>query len=470
MRLHLKHLLLIVALVHVNVYSQQERMNFIVIFADDLGYGDLSCFGNPSIVTPNLDQMAAEGQKWTNFYVGAAVCTPSRAALMTGRLPVRNGMMSAINRVLYPYSTMGLPESEITIAEQLKKAGYTTGMVGKWHLGHKEQYLPTSNGFDTYYGIPYSNDMNMVLNSDHHYGYWELWTKYYRELQTEEFHVPLLKDTKIIEQPANQHTISERYTDTSIRFIKENKDRPFFLYIAHNFPHVPLFTNDRFKDRSKGGLYGDVVEELDFQIGRIIDTLKAENLDQNTLVVFTSDNGPWLQTEISGGTAGPLKDGKGTTWEGGMREPTIFWAPGHIKPAVITQLGTTMDLFTTFSKIAGIALPNDRELDGYDLSEVLFKRKKGPRNEVLYYREQELYAVRIGAFKAHFITKGGYGNGEKVYHKNPLLFNVDQDPGERFNIAEQHPDIVAQITRFAIQFDGKLSRMPDVLQHIERAK
>ncbi len=151
-------------------------MNFIVIFADDLGYGDLSCFGNPSIVTPNLDQMAAEGQKWTNFYVGAAVCTPSRAALMTGRLPVRNGMMSAINRVLYPYSTMGLPESEITIAEQLKKAGYTTGIVGKWHLGHKEQYLPTSNGFDTYYGIPYSNDMNMVLNSDHHYGYWELWT------------------------------------------------------------------------------------------------------------------------------------------------------------------------------------------------------------------------------------------------------------------------------------------------------
>mgnify|MGYP005748033109 CR=1 FL=1 len=445
----------------------QEKLNFIIIFADDLGYGDLSSFGNPSILTPNLDRMAMEGQKWTNFYVGASVCTPSRAALLTGRLPIRNGMMSSPNRVLYPYSTNGLPESEITLAEQLKKAGYKTGMVGKWHLGHKEQYLPTNNGFDSYYGIPYSNDMDITRKLTPGAGYWDLWTKLYNELTIEDFNVPLMRGTEIIERPANQHTISQRYTDESIDFIKKNKTQPFFLYLAHNFPHVPLFTNEKFKGSSKGGLYGDVVEEMDYQIGRIIQTLKEEGLDQKTIVVFTSDNGPWLPTEISGGTAGQLRDGKGTTWEGGMREPTIFWGPGNIQPGVITDLGTTMDLFTTFSQIAGAKLPEDRELDGYDLSGVLFKKERSPRKEVYYYRERELYAVRLGSFKAHFITKGGYGNGEKTYHEVPLLYNVDQDPSERFNIAESYPEIIAEIKALVRDHEKNMVKMPDMLKDLD---
>jgi len=455
-----------------NGYSQStsnQKVNFIIIFADDLGYGDLSSFGHPSILTPNLDRMAAEGQKWTNFYVGASVCTPSRAALLTGRLPIRNGMMSSPNRVLYPYSVNGLPESEITIAEQLKKAGYATGMVGKWHLGHKTQFLPTNNGFDSYYGIPYSNDMDLTRKLTSGAGYWDLWTTLYDELTIQDFNVPLLRGTQEIERPANQHTISERYTNESIDFIKKNKDKPFFLYLAHNFPHVPLFSNEKFRGSSKGGLYGDVVEELDYQIGRIIQTLKEEGLDKNTIVVFTSDNGPWLPTEISGGTAGLLKDGKGTTWEGGMREPTIFWAPGIINPGIVTELGTTMDLFSTFSKIAGVELPSDRVLDGYDLSEVLFAKAASPRNEVFYYRERELYAVRYGSFKAHFITKGGYGNGEKVYHEVPLLYNVDQDPSERFNIAEKHPEVIEKISAFVKQHKSQLVEMPDMLKDLENS-
>ncbi|WP_051287136.1 sulfatase family protein [Algoriphagus mannitolivorans] len=447
-----------------------DKMNFIIIFADDLGYGDLSSFGNPSILTPNLDRMAMEGQKWTNFYVGASVCTPSRAALMTGRLPIRNGMMSSPNRVLYPNSANGLPESEITLAEQLKKAGYKTGMVGKWHLGHKEPYLPTNHGFDSYYGIPYSNDMDITRKLTPGNGYWELWTKLYDQLSIEDFNVPLLRGTEIIERPANQHTISERYTDESIAFIRKNKDHPFFLYLAHNFPHVPLFTNERFKGSSKGGLYGDVVEEMDYQVGRILEALKEEGLDKNTLVVFTSDNGPWLPTEISGGTAGQLRDGKGTTWEGGMREPTIFWAPGNIKPGVITDLGTTMDLFTTFSRIAGQELPKDRELDGYDLSGVLFNKESSPRKEVYYYRERELYAVRLGSFKAHFITKGGYGKVEKLYHEVPLLYNVDQDPSERFNIAEAHPEIIEKIKALVKEHESKMVKMPDMLKDLESGR
>lgn len=454
-------------LIYPLAFSQsKEKLNFIIIFADDLGYGDLSIFGNPSVLTPNLDRMAMEGQKWTNFYVGASVCTPSRAALLTGRLPIRSGMMSTQYRVLYPYSKNGLPESEITIADQMKKAGYVTGMVGKWHLGSKEQYLPTNNGFDSYFGIPYSNDMDLTRKLTSPRGYWELWTKLYNELRIQDFNVPILRDTKIIEQPANQHNLSERYTNESISFIKKNKDNPFFLYLAHNFPHVPLFTNEKFRGTSKRGLYGDVVEEMDYQIGRILNTLKEEGLDKNTIVVFTSDNGPWLPTEISGGTAGLLKDGKGTTWEGGMREPTIFWSPNHIQPGIITDLGTTMDLFTTFSKIIGVDLPTDRELDGYDLSSVLFHKEKSPRKEVFYYRERELYAVRLGSYKAHFITKEGYGN-TKEYLEIPLLFNVDQDPSERFNIAQAHPDILEDIQNLVKEHQAKMVMMPDMLKDLE---
>ncbi len=438
--------------------SAKRQPNFVIIFADDLGYGDLSTYGNPTIHTPNLDRMAHEGQKWTNFYVAASVCTPSRAALLTGRLTVRSGMSSNTTRVLFPNSKNGLPASEVTLAEQLKKAGYSTACIGKWHLGHKEQYLPTNNGFDYYYGIPYSNDMDKVEGLP----YWEYWQQSNDAIKTEHFNVPLLRNTEIIERPANQHTITKRYTEEAISFIKENK--PFFVYLAHNLPHIPLFVSKEFEGKSKRGLYGDVVEEIDHGVGEILKALKEEGLDDNTIVVFTSDNGPWLPFKNNGGSAGLLKAGKGTTWEGGMREPAIFWGPGLIKPGLVSDLGSTMDLFTTFSSLAGVEIPNDRIIDGKDLSQTLLNREASPRKSILFYRGTELYAARIGDFKAHYITQGAYGEfGERKEHNPPLLYNLSHDASEKFDIAKQHPDVIKQINTLVDSHKSNLVKGKDQL-------
>ncbi|WPP50751.1 sulfatase family protein [Catalinimonas niigatensis] len=423
--------------------------NFVIIFADDLGYGDLGVYGHPTIKTPHLDQMAREGQKWTNFYVGASVCTPSRAALLTGRLPVRNGMSSNKSRVLFPNSLHGLPEGEITLAEQLKKAGYATAAIGKWHLGHREQYLPTNNGFDLYFGIPYSNDMDRVTDKN----YWE----FADSIPTDYYNVPLMRNTEIIERPADQNTITKRYTEEAIGFIKEHKEEPFFVYLAHNLPHIPLFASEEFLGKSERGLYGDVVEEIDHGVGQILATLKEQGLAENTIVVFTSDNGPWLSFKTHGGSAGLLRAGKGTTWEGGMREPCIFWAPDRIKPAVITGLGTTMDLFTTFSTMAGVAIPDDRVMDGVDLTATLFHKEPSPREAVLYYRGPELYAVRLGDYKAHYFTQGEYGMfGGKEAHATPVLYNLSVDPSEQYDVAEQHPEIIEQINAYVKEHRSNL--------------
>lgn len=429
--------------------TRQGPPNFVVIFADDLGYGDLGTYGHPTIKTPNLDKMAEEGQKWTNFYVGASVCTPSRAALLTGRLPIRSGMCSDKSRVLFPNSLHGLPENEITLAEQLKKAGYATAAVGKWHLGHRPQYLPTNNGFDTYFGIPYSNDMDRLTKK----GYWE----YADSIPVEYYNVPLMRDTSIIERPAEQHTITKRYAEEAISFIKEHKAEPFFVYLAHNLPHIPLFTSDEFKGTSERGLFGDVIEEIDHGVGQIIATLKEEGLAENTIVVFTSDNGPWLPFKTHGGSAGLLRAGKGTTWEGGMREPCIFWSPGKIKPAVVTGLGTTMDLFPTFSAMAGVPMPDDRIMDGVDLSGTLLNNEPSPREGVLYYRGTSLYAARLGDYKAHYITQGEYGMfGGKEEHETPVLYNLSQDPSEQYDIAEDHPEIIEKINAFVKEHQSDL--------------
>ena len=438
--------------------------NFIIIFADDLGYGDLSCYGHPSIHTPNLDRMASEGQKWTNFYVGASVCTPSRAALLTGRLPVRSGLASDEARVLFPNSVNGIPADEITIAEQLKSGGYATGMVGKWHLGHHPQFLPTEHGFDSYYGIPYSNDMDMVRKMEPGVGYWDLWTDLYDQLKSEDFNLPLLRDTAIIERPVEQTTLTKRYTEEALSFIQTHKDQPFFLYLAHNLPHVPLFTSEEFRGSSKRGLYGDVVEEIDHGVGQIMAYLEKEGLDQNTIVVFTSDNGPWLPTQISGGTAGMLRDGKGSTWEGGMRVPGIFWSPGLIQPKVVMDMGTTMDLLPTFSALAGIPLRENRVLDGVDLSPVLLEGAPGSREVVWYYRGRRLYAVRVGPYKAHFITQSAYAGDQPIEHDPPLLFNVEEDPAERFNISEKFPDVVRQIIEWKEGHQASMIMGPDLLK------
>jgi len=414
--------------------------NVVIIFADDLGYGDLGTFGHPTIHTPNLDRMAVEGQKWTNFYVAASVCTPSRAGLLTGRLPIRSGMVDDRVRVLFPDSHGGLPASEITIAEVLKKRGYTTGAIGKWHLGHQPRRLPTTQGFDTYYGIPYSNDMDKTEGSPKGDALWD-------DPDYKNFHVPLMRDEEIIERPVDQHTITRRYTEEAVRFIQANKSKPFFLYLAHSLPHVPLFRSREFAGKSLRGLFGDVIEEIDWSAGQVTQALKDSGVAGNTLVVFTSDNGPWLTFDEQGGSAGPLREGKGSTWEGGMREPTIFWWPGKLRPGVVHEMGSTLDLLPTIAKISGGDVPDDRVMDGYDLTPVLFGTGKSPRNQMIFYRGTRVFAARVGDYKAHYFTRSGYRDKTETPHDPPLLYHLGHDPGEHWDIAADHPDVLAAIQK-----------------------
>ena len=438
-------LLLVLTLSLLACQSPPEAVqpNLIVIFCDDLGYGDLGSFGHPTIRTPNLDRMAREGQKWTHFYSAASVCTPSRAALLTGRLPVRNGMMSPKHRVLFPDSTSGIPEAEVTLAEALRDAGYATACVGKWHLGHLPRFLPTNHGFDSYFGIPYSNDMDQTRK--------ESTRELVKTARVEYWNVPLLRDGEVVERPADQRTITRRYSEEAVRFIRKNRERPFFLYLAHNLPHVPLFASEDFLGASKRGLYGDVVEEIDHGVGQIMQALTDLGIAERSLVVFTSDNGPWLPYKEHGGSAGLLRDGKGTTWEGGMREPTIFWWPGQLESAVVMEMGSTLDLFSTFCEIAGAEVPSDRIMDSYDLSPALFGTGESPRRSMFFYRESKLYAVRQGEFKAHFITKPVYtGRLEtETHHDPPLLYHLGPDPGEQYDVARLHPDVIESIEKLA---------------------
>jgi arylsulfatase A-like enzyme len=419
--------------------------NIVIIFADDLGYGDLGCYGHPSIRTPNLDRMAAEGMRFTDFYVAANVCTPSRAALLTGRLPIRNGMAGTPERrVIYARHTGGLPAEEITIASALKTKGYATACVGKWHLsGETADAWPTKRGFDQWLGLRWSNDMepagriprpgSMSLNPDP--AWWSL---------------TLMRNESVLETNTNPHLLTRRYTEEAVKFIRDHRRKPFFLYFPHTYPHVPLFASEEFQGKSPRGLYGDVVEELDWSVGQILETLRKERLAQNTLVFFTSDNGPWLVKELTGGSAGLLREGKGSTWEGGMRVPGIAWWPGKIKAGAVTrELACSMDLFNTSLKLAGVPLPTDRVLDGVDMSPILFGTGKGLRDTMLYYRGSELFAIRKGDFKAHFKTADGNatpGNPLKFEpHDPPWLYNVATDPGEKFEIGADHPQVIAEI-------------------------
>lgn len=417
--------------------AAERPPNFVVIFADDLGYGDLSCYGHPTIRTPQLDRMASEGLRFTQFYSAAEVCTPSRAALLTGRLPPRSGMCSNKRRVLFPNSKGGLPAEEITVAELLRKQGYATGCIGKWHLGHLPQFLPTEHGFDSYFGIPYSNDMDRVANVP-------AGRAAFLAPKTEFWNVPLLRGAEVIEQPANQHTLTSRYAKEAAQFIRQHKDQPFFLYLPHTMPHVPLFASDEFAGKSARGLYGDVVEELDQAVGTVLQALRDEKLAENTLVIFTSDNGPWLTQSEQGGSAGLLRDGKGSTWEGGMREPAIAWRPGTVPAGVVCQeLASTLDLLPTFCAQAGAPLPEGHELDGYDISSAL-AGDKSPRQEMFFYRGYELMAVRQGAWKVHFQTQASYGQPQAEKHEVPLVFNLQVDPSEKYNLAEREPQVIAE--------------------------
>jgi arylsulfatase A len=409
------------------------RPNVVILLADDLGYGDLACYGHPTIRTPNLDRMAGEGMKLTQFYSAASVCTPSRAALLTGRLPVRSGLTS----VLFPFSRSGLPSGEITLAESLNSRGYSTMCVGKWHLGHEPEFLPTRHGFDRFLGVPYSHDMTMIWNG-----------------QT--LTLPLMRDESVLEPRVDAATLTERYTNEAIGFLQEHgkagsgRGTPFFLYVAYSSPHTPLASGPAQKGRSARGPYGDAVEEMDTSVGRILQTLRDNALDSNTLVIFTSDNGPWLLQGTDGGSAGLLREGKGSTWEGGMREPCLAWWPGVVSPGrVSSDIACTMDWFVTVLQLAGAEVPGDRPIDGVSLVAMLKGAGPSPRRIMPYFAGESLAAIRKGPWKLHLLTRdANSANPLRMFPKShavPLLFHLEHDPSELYDVAHRYPDVVAEL-------------------------
>jgi len=420
--------------------AQIQKPNIILIFADDLGYGDLSCYGHPTIHTPHLDKMAQEGIKLTSFYVAAPVCTPSRAALMTGRYPLKVGLPGNLG----PDSNGGLSKEERTLAEALKATGYRTAAFGKWHLGAVPGYMPTDRGFDEYLGILYSNDMMPP------------WVKTERPLQLYK------NDQPLDEQPVDQTTLTKRYSEAAINFIKKNKDNPFFIYLPHAMPHLPVYASDEYAGTSAGGRYGDVIEEIDGNVGKILNVLQEEGLDEHTLVIFTSDNGPWrnmpprmYNTEPvekwHGGTTGSLYGAKATTYEGGQRVPAIIRWPGEIpEEQVSSALCTSMDLHATILKLTGATQPQ-KPLDGKDIWPLLTQEGASPHQYFYYFNSKHLEAVRDGEWKLRMgVPADRWTSPELKKGDEPViteLFNLKNDPYEHFNMAEEHPDVVSRLKK-----------------------
>jgi len=451
------------------VGAANKKLNFIIIFTDDQGYQDVGCFGSPKIKTPNLDRMASEGMRFTDFYSAACVCTPSRLALMTGCYPPRVGNLP----VLFPHSKIGMNPEETTIAELLRAKGYATGAIGKWHLGYQKKFLPTSNGFDSYLGVPYSNDMwlpaNMTYAPNAKLGE-GLTPENLKTPKKQRNNVPLLRDDKVIDYPVDQSTLTQRYTAEAIRLINANKDKPFFIYLAHTMPHVPLFASEKFKGKSARGLYGDTIEEIDWSTGEILKTLKKLGLDENTLVFYCSDNGPWLQKGKNGGCALPLKSGKFTTWEGGMREPTIMRLPGKIPAGKeCSEVAGTIDMLPTIAKLAGAELPT-KAIDGKDIWPLMTAQPgaKSPHEAYFYYRGARLEAVRQGKWKLRLVgprppkrkKKTDKAKADKPAVPKappaPQLYDLAADIGETTDVAAKNPDIVAKLKAIAAKFDAEL--------------
>jgi len=424
-----------------------EKPNFVIIFADDQGYQDMGCFNAPLIETPNLDRMAAEGVRFTDFYSAAPSCTPSRAALMTGCYPQRVNLPNVIG----PNAQVGINSDEVTIAEILKAQGYATACYGKWHLGHHPEFLPTRHGFDDYFGLPYSNDMwpNHPTN------------KSFPDL-------PLIEGERAIELNPDQTQLTRWYTERAVKFIEENKGRPFFVYVPHSMPHVPLHVSDRFKGKSKQGLYGDVIMEIDWSVGQILSTLKRLGIDENTLVVYSSDNGPWLSYGDHAGSAEPLREGKGTTFDGGQREPTVMRWPGRIPAgAVCSEVGAMFDLLPTFAGLAGGRVPIDRVIDGRDIWPLMSGQPgaKSPHDAFFFYRSRRLEAVRSGKWKLHLpheyrsIEESGTGGEPGRYIQRKIgqaLFDLRRDIGEQHDVSADHPEIVTRLADMAREFGRDL--------------
>ncbi len=426
--------------------SDKSRVpNIVIIFTDDQGYSDVGVFGAEGFATPNLDRMAAEGMRFTDFYVAAPSCSPSRAALLTGCYPLR----VSVPNVLSPRSAIGLNPEETTIADLLKQHDYATACVGKWHLGRHPTLLPTRQGFDQYLGLPYSNDMTPDASKNPN------------PPARNRPPLPLMRNEEVIEEEPDQSTLTQRYTEEAVNFIKAKQDQPFFLYMAHNFPHVPLFASEDFAGRTERGTYGDVIEEIDWSVGQILQTLKETGVAENTLVLFTSDNGPWLVKGAHGGTAKPLREGKGTCFEGGQRVPFIAYWPGKIQPGkVCSEVATAMDFLPTIAALTDCELP-ERPIDGKDISPLLFNEEgaKSPHEAFLYFRGRELHAVRSGPWKLH--VPHNYRSIEDARLATPdfagsytskaielSLFNLTEDIGETTNVAADHPEIVKRLLTY----------------------
>jgi arylsulfatase A len=421
------------------------KPNFVVILIDDMGYGDIGPFGSRLNHTPNLDRMASEGMKLTSFY-GAPVCTPSRAQILTGCYAKRVSLPD----VIFPACPIGLSPREHTVADLLKAQGYATMAIGKWHVGDQPEFFPTRHGFDHFFGLPYSNDMEPHTNAA-------------GKMISAYPPLPLLQDKDVVEAPVDQDTLTARYTEQALKFITENHDRPFFLYLAHTAVHVPLHPGAAFRGKSGNGRYGDWVEEVDWSVGRVLDTLKQLNLATNTLVLFTSDNGPWLIQGRNGGVAGPLRGGKATTWEGGMREPTIAMWPGKIPAGTVCDtVASEMDVLPTFVKLAGGQVPTDHKIDGADIWPLLSGQSQtSPHNAFYYFNGLRLQAVRSGAWKLAIAPQGtgkGIGAPEPATFAKPRLYNLDLDIGERTNVAAEHPKVVARLQGLIREMDADLGR------------
>lgn len=439
-----------------------QKPNIIVVLTDDLGYGDLSVQGHPLIRTPNIDQLASEGQRWTSFYASAPMCGPSRVGLMTGRLPIRMSGTGRNDWLPYP-----IPDREITIGEMLKKRGYATSYIGKWGLNgisddfSKRFSHPKDRGFDHFFGLVGSNDAPLREGLERTY-------ENIKNASSIDFPIALYRERQPIETPVYQPTLTKRYTEDAVKWIRAHKDQPFFLFLAHSMPHVPISRSQAFVGHSRAGLYGDVIEELDWSVGQVVRVLRDTGIAKNTLIFFSSDNGPWITYYDLAGSAGPLRDGKMTGWEGGGRVPGIFWWPGKIKPAVITDIGVNIDLIKTFASLTGASLPADRTYDAKDLSQTLLKETPSPRKEWFFYGPTgDLWAVRVGQYKLVLESQASLGPEEQFergygahqVHEPPLLFDLSTDMSERLNIADRHPEVVARIQ--AVIEDYKKSLVAD---------
>ena len=430
----------------------KRKPNIVLIFADDQGYGDLSCFGAKDLKTPQIDSIAKRGLKLTDFYVPCTVCTPSRAALLTGAYPKRVGLHQV---VLFPQSKHGLNPKEELLPELLKRAGYATGMFGKWHLGHHESMMPNAQGFDEYFGVPYSNDMAHV------HKYARFGGKEPAKKKGSYPKLPLLHNGKVIELEPDQRFLTKRYTEQACKFITANKDKPFFVYLPHSMPHVPWYRSKPFEGSSKRGVYGDVIQELDWGVGEVLKTLKTLGLDENTLVIYTSDNGGGIHYRTKGAVNKPLRGGKAHTWDGGSRVPCVMQMPGTLPEGkVCKEMLVSFDLVPTICKLVGAPLPKAK-IDGQDIMPILTNPEKpaDPRPLVLYCRNGFPECIRYGKWKLHIAKrdKSKGVNGIRKGEKLPFLFDLRADISETKNVAKQNPGVVKKLKAMIAKIDKEVT-------------